>query len=87
MKDNTLKLTRYDDEKIASEFADGDFPFYGQELVDQNTNDAKTWLDEDSMIGIVSEIHGGIIGYLHRDHADEITTVLNLHAVDRKMTI
>lgn len=80
-----MKLTRYDEEKIASEYDGGEHPFFTQDLEPLNTTDAINWLEEGAMNAIVSEIHGGIIGYFHRDYADQITTILNLHAIDRKL--
>ncbi|OMF76760.1 hypothetical protein [Paenibacillus glucanolyticus] len=86
MNNNKMKLTRYDDEKIASEFSDDETPFYVQDLEGENTIDATTWLEKGVMVGIVSEVHGGIIGYVHSEHASDITTILNLHAVERSIT-
>lgn len=86
MNNNKMKLTRYDEEKIASEFSDEETPFYVQDLEDENTIDATTWLEEGVMVGIVSEVHGGIIGYVYSEHASDITTILNLHAVERSIT-
>jgi hypothetical protein len=83
MEDNILKLTNDDNKKIAENYSGGDHDFYQLELEEMNTNDAKEWLDKNELVSIVSEIHGGIIGYIHRDHVDDITTVLNLHAIDR----
>jgi hypothetical protein len=83
MEDNILKLTNDDNKKIAGNFSGGDHDFYHQDLEGMNVKDAKEWLDKDELVAIVSEIHGGIIGYIHRSHADDITTILNLHAIDR----
>lgn len=83
MSENILKTTKEDDQKIAEKYSGGDHDFFHQELEQENVSDAKEWLDNDEMVGIVSELHGGIIGYFHREHADEIVTVLNLHAIDR----
>ena len=83
MENNILKLTNDDNKKIAENFSGGNHDFYHQDLEDMNMKDAKEWLDKDELVGIVSEIHGGIIGYIHRGHADDITTILNLHAIDR----
>lgn len=47
--------------------------------------DLVEWIERDELVGLVSEFHGGIIGYVHRDHADDITTVLNIHAINRQM--
>jgi hypothetical protein len=83
MTKNLLKLTNEDNEKISKNYSGGEHDFYHQDLEEENVKDAKGWLDEGEMVGIVSEIHGGIIGYVHRDHADDIATILNLHAIDR----
>lgn len=83
MRKNLMNLTKADDEKIAENFNGGEHPFYHQDLEEMNLKDAKDWLDKGEMVGIVSEVHGGIIGYVHNEHADDINTVLNLHAIER----
>lgn len=83
MAENILKLTNEDNEKIAKGYEGGDHDFYYQELDEMNVDDAREWLDEGEMVGIVSELHGGIIGYIHREHSDDMVTILNLHAIDR----
>ena len=79
---NKLGLTEKEDQKIAEAYPGGDHKFYHQDLDDANVADATQWVDENKMVAIVSEIHGGIIGYIHADHADDITTILNLHVID-----
>lgn len=83
MTNSLLKLIKEDHEKIATNYDGGDHPFTYQELDEQNVSDAIEWLDNDKMVAIVSEIHGGIIGYVHQSHADDITSVLNLHAIEK----
>jgi hypothetical protein len=83
---NKLALTEEDNHKIAQNYPGGDHAFYHQDLEESNIADAQEWLSGGEMVGIVSEIHGGIIGYVHVENADDITTVLNLHAIDRLKT-
>lgn len=78
-----MKLTKEDNLKIAKKYADGDHDFTSQELDEMNIEDATQWLTKGEMVGIVSEIHGGIIGYIHNDHADDFVSVLNLYAIER----
>ena len=78
-----MGLTKHDDEKIGRAYSGGDHEFYHQDLSVANEEDAKRWLDSSEMVGLVSEVHGGIIGYIHQEHANDITTVLNLYAIDR----
>ncbi|KAF2423622.1 MULTISPECIES: hypothetical protein [Bacillus] len=80
---NNMKLTQEDSLKIAKNYHDGDHAFYHQDLEEPNVKDAKKWLENGELVGIVSEIHGGIIGYIHADHADDIVSILNLYAIDR----
>ncbi|MCA1066170.1 hypothetical protein QTG56_25110 (plasmid) [Rossellomorea sp. AcN35-11] len=72
-----------DDAKIAEHYGENDdHPFTYQDLEELNVKDAKEWLDDGEMVGIVSEVHGGIIGYVHKIHAADVTTILNLHMID-----
>ncbi|MFD5198427.1 hypothetical protein ACFVL4_23615 [Bacillus subtilis] len=80
---NIMKLTQEDSLKIARYYQDGDHAFYDQDLEDRNVKDAKEWFEDGEMVGIVSEIHGGIIGYIHVDHAEDIVSILNLYAIER----
>lgn len=83
MNKNILRLTNEDDKTIANEFHAGDHTFYSQDLEEMNKKDAYEWFENDEMTAIVSELHGGIIGYVHREHADDIATILNLHVIER----
>lgn len=83
MNENILRLTKKDDKTIAKEFYAGDHTFYSQDLENMNKKDAQDWIQNDEMKAIVSELHGGIIGYVHQAHANDITTILNLHVIDR----
>lgn len=87
MSENLLKLTSEDNQKNAAKFEGGDHVFYQQDLEESNELDAKEWLEQGELVAIVSEVHGGIIGYVHNEHAQDITTVLNLHAIDRMSDI
>lgn len=79
---NKLGLTKKEDQKIADAYPGGDHTFYHQDLDESNITDAENWFVGGEMVGIVSEVHGGIIGYVHLEHADDITTVLNLHVIN-----
>lgn len=83
MTENPLKLTKQDSEKIAQNYPGGEHDFSHQDLDETNLDDARDWLCEDVLVGLVSEVHGGIIGYVHEKHADDIVSILNLHAIDR----
>lgn len=83
MKENLMKLDGVDNLNIAHHYPGGSSDFYTQDLEDMNVKDAQEWLDNGELVAIVSEIHGGIIGYIQRDHADDIATVLNLHVIRR----
>lgn len=83
MTENLMNLTEMDNAKIAQNYPGGEHVFTHQDLDEKNINDFKEWLQEDSLVGIVSEVHGGIIGYVHQSHADDIVSVLNLYAIDK----
>lgn len=42
---------------------------------------ANLWLSKGEMVAIVSEKSGGIIGYMHIDHAEDVISALNLRAI------
>lgn len=50
--------------------------YYCMDMESENINDAKMWLENDEMVAIVSELHGGIIGYIHQSHEEEILNLL-----------
>lgn len=83
MNKSILGLTNEDNEKIAANYPGGEHDFYHQDLDDSNMKDAKEWFDKGEMVGIVSEKHGGIIGYIHHQNADDIISILNLYTIDR----
>lgn len=83
MNKSILGLTDVDNKKIAANYPGGDHEFYQMDLDDANLKDAEEWLDKGEMVGIVSEKHGGIIGYIHHQNADDIISILNLYAIDR----
>jgi Ca2+-binding EF-hand superfamily protein len=78
-----ISITKEENETIANAFPGGEHTFYSQDLEPENKQDAEQWIKDDEMMTIVSEIHGGIIGYVHKEHADEITSVLNLFDISR----
>lgn len=51
--------------------------YYSQDLDKGNKTDAVDWLNNEELHALVSEEHGGIIGYIHKDHIEDIITVLN----------
>lgn len=77
----SINITDDMTKKIVERFPDGDVPFYTQDLEEMNVEDAKSWLDSGSMQGIVSEEEGGIIGYIHEAHAEEIAAALTIHSL------
>ncbi|OJT66901.1 hypothetical protein [Bacillus licheniformis] len=81
--DNPMKLTKEDNLKIAINYPGGDHNFSHQELDEMNIKDARHWIEKGEMVAIVSEIHGGIVGYIHKGHADDFVTILNLYAIER----
>ena len=54
-------------------------PFYIMDMEDDNKKDAFLSLANDEMEAIVSEDHGGIIGYAFKGIAEEVVTVLNVN--------
>src|SRR6185369_14412373 len=42
-----------------------------------NKPDLQKWVDADELHALVDESKGGIIGYIHHSHVDEITGLLN----------
>lgn len=83
---NVFKLTEDDNKLIAEKNSEEGHIFFSQDLEDYNKVDLIQWTENDELVGVVSEIHGGIIGYIHRDLADDLTTILNIHAINRQMT-
>lgn len=81
--ENLLRLTKEDDRKIGEFYPGGEHIFYSQELERTNQDDAIEWIQSGDLVAIVSEIHGGIVGYIHREHAKDVTSVLNLHTIER----
>lgn len=80
---NEMKLTNNDDLKIGEIFDNGEHIFYTQDLEKSNVVDALKWFENGKMVAIVSEVHGGIIGYVHQENIEDIVSVLNLYAIDR----
>lgn len=54
-------------------------PFYVQDMEDENLKDAFLSLSNGEMEAIVSEDHGGIIGYAFKEVAEEMATVLSMN--------
>lgn len=87
MANNVMNLTEKDNETVAKAFPGGEHPFFHQDLEVENVHDAKEWLNKNELVAIVSEKHGGIIGYVHQAHADDVVTVLNLHVIDKEASL
>lgn len=64
------------DAAVARAYPDGDRPFDVCEI--EFAQDAYSWLRTDKLVALVDESTGGIIGYVHRDHADRIAALLNV---------
>ena len=60
-----------------SEKTEKEYRFWDVELSDGTQMDAKDWIEENQMIGLVDEKKGGIIGYINREHAERIIKQLN----------
>lgn len=47
--------------------------------LDEETNipDLQRWVNERQLNGLVDETKGGIIGYIHQEHSDKISGMLN----------
>lgn len=74
-------INKHADAFIASRFPDGDAPFHTMDMEEMNVLDAIASIHNDEVEAIVSEEHGGIIGYAMKGHAEEITTVLNMNYI------
>ena len=59
-------------------------PFYVMDMEDDNLKDAFLALAKDELEAVVSEDHGGIIGYVVKGVSEEVATVLNLHYIQRE---
>ncbi len=52
--------------------------FTFQELDEEiNIPDLQNWVNDRVLVGIVDDESGGIIGYVNREHADKLYTILN----------
>lgn len=76
-----FNISEEDYEEIIEAFPEGNPNFSHQDLEEVNKEDAHDWLGSDELVGLVSEEHGGIIGYIHNSHADEVAAALNLHVI------
>jgi len=47
------------------------------ELTKENKKDLDSWINENRLIGIIDDVEGGIIGYIHDKHARNIINQLN----------
>ncbi len=54
-------------------------PDFNYQRIDPEDNlpDLEKWVKEDKMVALIDEEMGGIIGYIHQDHIDRITAILN----------
>lgn len=66
---------------VASAYSGDILPFSSMEMHPDNTEDAMQWFEKDEMVALVDESQGGIIGYVHRAHADRIAALLNVAAL------
>lgn len=75
LKQNAAVKARY----VDAPEANGTLPFSTLHAMDNDqTCDALKWLVGDDLIPLVDEATGGIIGYVHRIHADRIAALLNV---------
>ena len=79
---SNLSISKEQNEELVAAHPDGEYEFTTQDLEELNKNDAESWLENDELVGLVSESEGGIIGYVHRAHAEKIATALNLHILN-----
>jgi len=56
----------------------GVHPFSPHELGLRDSEGAQDWISNDELVGLSEARPGGIIGYIHRLHADRIAGLLNL---------
>lgn len=83
---NQMRLTDKDNQIIAEAYPGGEHLFTHQDLDIQNLQDTNEWFQTGDLVGLVSEVHGGIIGYVHKEHVDGISSVLNLYAIERGLS-
>lgn len=76
-------LSAKDNDTISFSFEDS-APFYPMDMEEEHLKEAFLALSKDELEAIVSEDHGGIIGYVVKGVTEEVTTVLNLHYIQRK---
>lgn len=79
-----LVFSEEQEDQVLKASVDEELEFTVQDLEKTNTQDAKAWLNEDAMLGLVSESEGGIIGYIHEAHAETIATALNLQVLNKE---
>lgn len=63
--------------KITNEQIMGDPRFWELEMDDMNKKDMQDWVDKDQLVALVDENHGGIIGYVNREHSQGLLKQLN----------
>ena len=79
-----LEYSQEDNQLLDEMYCKSEPEFYTFDLEDGNVKDAKEWLDKGVMEAIVSEEHGGIIGYVHQEYAQAVAEILNLHVLKNK---
>lgn len=78
-----LSITEYEHSLITRVFPGGELPFYSHDLEELSKRDALQAVNNNELVGLVSDQAGGIIGYVQAEHAEYVASALNLHAVAR----
>lgn len=84
MKPQRPFFLKPEDNHIVADFFGEEPSFRVMDMEDDNLKDAFLALAKDELEAVVSEDHGGIIGYVVKDVSEEVTTVLNLHYIQRE---
>lgn len=77
-----LAFSEEQEDQVLKASIDDELAFTVQDLEKANTQDAEAWLNDGVMLGLVSESDGGIIGYIHEEHAEKVASALNLHVLN-----
>lgn len=76
-------LSAEDNDTISFSLEDS-APFYPMDMEEEHLKEAFLALSKGELEAIVSEDHGGIIGFAFKGIAEDVSTVLSLHYIQRK---
>lgn len=74
---NGYDTTKSQDDLITRMFQDGGHPFTSEELYEECIRDALKWFGDNKIQSLVDNSAGGVIAYIHVDHAPRIARLLN----------